>query len=85
MVLFIENDAEILFEQSSQPQVGFGQGCGGKHRIENVVKSEIEIPLKAADIIIAGMKNFLNVLPGKELPEFIQIVEDKRIHQKVRR
>ena len=31
------------------------------------------------------MKNFLNVFPGKELPEFIQIVEDKRIHQKVRR
>ena len=49
------------------------------------MEGEIEIPLEAADIIIAGMKNFLDVLPGKELPEFIQIVEDKWIHEEVRR
>jgi len=47
------------------------------------MESKVKIPLETGNVVISGMKDFLDVRPGEKAAQVAQIFEGKGIQQEI--
>lgn len=83
LVFFIEDDVKFLFQHRTQPDFFTPQNTGCEHGVEDVGKGEIKIPLEADQVVLGSVEDFFVFRISKERGEGREVIEGKRINEKV--
>src|SRR5690606_6649193 len=78
---FVELDTKLFFEQTAQPDPVSPEDAAGDHGVEQIAKREAKIALETDQIVLGGVKNFLDVRIGKQSLQGTEIVQREWIDQ----